>query len=142
MATKKVFSFAALANYGNSTAAPATNFQHAFVQDAKKFYAKAGYPGKDEIGILDEIQPDVTNTTSAIPALVSGFMHDEQRAFDLPAPDNNTAPATIKVVKVEEKTSEGVQTIGPNAGQKWKSTVKAHEEPKLKVKRDAFKVIS
>lgn len=140
MATNKVFSFAALANYGNSTAKSATNFQNAFVQDAKKFYAKAGYPRKEEISILDEITPDVTNTVSAVPELVSGFMHDEQRAFDLPAPDDKTAPATIKVVAVEEKVSEGVVTIdGPTKGQKWTSTIAAHEEPKLKVKRDAFK---
>lgn len=139
MATNKPFSFAALANYGNSTAAPATNFQKAFVQDAKKFVAKCGYPGKDEIGIMDEKTPDVTNTVSAIPEFVSGFMHDEQRAFDLPAPDKNTAPATIKVEHVEEKKSEGIQAMGPNKGQKWTSVVAAHDEPKIKVKRDAFK---
>ena len=140
MATTKGFSFAAFANYSNSTAAPASNFQHAFVQDAKKFYAKAGYPSKDEIGILDEMVPDVTNTVSQIPELVTGFMHDEERAFDLPAADDKTAPATIKVVKVPDKVTEGIITIdGPNKGKKYKSTVKAHEEPKLKVKRDAFK---
>lgn len=140
MATTKGFSFAAFANYSNSTAAPASNFQHAFVQDAKKFYAKAGYPSKDEIGILDEMVPDVTNTVSQIPELVTGFMHDEERAFDLPAADDKTAPASIKVVKVPEKVTEGIITIdGPNKGKKYKSTVKAHEEPKLKVKRDAFK---
>jgi hypothetical protein len=141
MATNKQFAFAALANYSNSTAAPATNFQKAFVTDCKKFVAKCGYPSKDEIGIMDEkiAEVDVTNTVTQIPELISGFMHDEQRAFDLPAPDNNTAPATIKVVQVPEKTSEGVQTIGPNAGQKWKSTIKAHEEPKLKIRRDMFK---
>jgi hypothetical protein len=61
MATSKGFSLAAFANYSNSTAAPATNFQHAFVQDAKKFYAKAGYPSKDEIGILDEVLKDVAD---------------------------------------------------------------------------------
>jgi hypothetical protein len=139
MATSKGFSFAAFANYGNSTATPAANFQHAFVQDAKKFYAKAGYPSKDEIGILDEMTPDVTNTVSQIPELVVGFMHDEERSFDLPAADDKTAPATIKVVKVPENTTEGTITFGPNKGKKYKSTTKAHEEPKLKVKRDAFK---
>lgn len=139
MATSKGFSFAAFANYGNSTATPAANFQHAFVQDAKKFYAKAGYPSKDEIGILDEMTPDVTNTVSQIPELVVGFMHDEERSFDLPAADDKTAPATIKVVKVPENTTEGTITFGPNKGKQYKSTTKAHEEPKLKVKRDAFK---
>ena len=123
MATTKGFSFAAFANYGNSTATPAANFQHAFVQDAKKFYAKAGYPSKDEIGILDEMTPDVTNTVSQIPELVV-----------------ETAPATIKVVKVPEKVKEGIiQMEGPKKGQKYKTVTKAHEEPSLKIKRDAFK---
>ena len=140
MATSKGFSFAAFANYGNSTATPASNFQHAFVQDAKKFYAKAGYPSKDEIGILDEMTPDVTNTVSQIPELIAGFMHDEERSFDLPAADDKTSPATIKVVKVPEKVKEGIiQMEGPKKGQKYKTVIKAHEEPSLKVKREAFK---
>ena len=140
MATNKVFSFAALAAYGNSTATPASNFQHAFVQDAKKFYAKAGYPSKDEIGILDEMQPDVTNTVSAIPEFVGGFMHDEQRAFDIPAADDKTTAATIQVVHVPEKVTEGIITIdGPNKGQKYKSVTKAHDELNVKNRRGPFK---
>lgn len=140
MATNKGFSFAALANYSNSSSTPAKNFQDAFVQDAKKFVAKCGYPSKDEIGIMDEVTPDVTNTVSAVPELISGFMHDEQRSFDLPAPDDKTAPATIKIVHVEEKTTEGVnQMEGPNKGQPWKSTIAEHEEPKIHVNRKAFK---
>lgn len=140
MATNKSFSFAALAQYCNSSAESATSFKEAFKQDAKKFYAKAGYPSKDEIDILDEIDPDVTATASTIPQLVSGFMKDEQRSFDLPALDDKTADATISVVHVEEKTSEGVVTIdGPNKGQKWTSTIAEHDEPKLKVRRNKFK---
>lgn len=135
----KAFSFAALVAYGKSTAAPATNFQNAFREDAKKYYAKAGYPSKDEIGILDEITPDVTNTVGQIPELVAGFMHDEDRAFNIPAADDNTAPASIKYAKIPEKTSEGIQTIGPNKNTPWKSTVKAHTEVKVKSNRDAFK---
>lgn len=140
MATNKSFSFAALAQYCNSSAGSATTFKEAFKQDAKKFYAKAGYPSKDEIDILDDIDPDVTNTVTQIPQLVSGFMKDEQRSFDLPAPDENTAPATINVVHVEEKTTEGVVTIeGPTKGEKWTSTIAEHDEPKLKVRRNKFK---
>ena len=135
----KVFSFAALVAYGKSSATPASNFQNAFKEDAKKFYAKAGYPSKDEIGILDEMTPDVTNTVSQIPEFVAGFMHDEDRAFNIPAADDNTAPATISFKKVPEKSASGVVTIGPSAGQKWESTIKAHSELKLKVNRDAFK---
>lgn len=140
MATNKSFSFAALAQYCNSSAESATSLKDAFKQDAKKFYAKAGYPSKDEIDILDEIDPDVTNIASQIPNVVSGFMKDEQRSFDLPALDENTAPATINVVHVEEKTTEGIVTIeGPNKGEKWTSTIAAHDEPKLKVRRNKFK---
>lgn len=140
MATNKSFSFAALAQYCNSSAESATSFKEAFKQDAKKFYAKAGYPSKDEIDILDEIDPDVTATASTIPQLVSGFMKDEQRSFDLPALDDKTSDATISVVHVEEKTSEGIVTIdGPNKGQKWTSTIAEHDEPKLKVRRNKFK---
>ncbi len=135
----KVFSFAALVAYGKSTSAPASNFQNAFREDAKKFYVKAGCPSKDELGILDEITPDVTNTVSQIPEFVAGFMHDEDRAFTIPAADDNTAPGTISYDKKAEKTTSGVQTIGPNAGKPWTSTIKAHSELKLKVNRDAFK---
>lgn len=139
MATSKSFSFAALANYGNSTAKAATNFQNAFVQDAKKYYAKAGYPSKDEIGIFDEVTPDVTNTVSAIPEFVSGFMKDEQRSFDLPAPDDKTTSATIKVVHKDESTSTGVIQMGNRKGETYTSTVAAHDELVVKNKRNAFK---
>lgn len=140
MATNKSFSFAAFASYGNSSANAATTFQNAFVTDAKKFYAKAGYPSKDEIGILDEIKPDVTNTTAAIPELVSGFMHDEQRKFDLPAPDDKTSPATISVKSVDKKVKEGVISIeGPNKGKTYKTTIAAHEEVAVKNNNKAFK---
>jgi hypothetical protein len=139
MATTEKFSFAALANYGNSTAQAATNLQSAFVTDAKKFYAKAGYPSKDEISILDEIKPDLTNTVEAIPQFVSGFMHDEKRAFDIPAADNNTCAATIKVVSVDEKTKEGTIMLGDKKGETYTSTVLAHDELVVKNKRGPFK---
>lgn len=138
MADSKTWSLGAFAAYGKSTATPAANFQHAFVQDAKKFYAKAGYPSKDEIGILDTITPDVTNTCGAIPELVAGFIHDEKRPFKLPAPDNKSTSATIKLVHVDEKKSEGETKFGDKV-QKWTSVVKAHDEYKVKNNRDDFK---
>lgn len=137
--TKNQFSFAALSNYGNSTAAPATTFQDAFKEDAKKWYVKAGCPSKDELGILDEVKPDVTNTVSAIPGFVAGFMHDEQREFNIPAADDKTTAATIKVVHKDEETKTGINTMGPNKGEKWTSTVAAHDELVVKNKRGPFK---
>lgn len=139
MATKDKFSFAALANYGNSTATSAVNLQNAFVDDAKRFYAKAGYPSKEEIGILDEIKPDLTNTVSAIPQFVAGFMHDEKRAFEIPAADEKTAAATLNVVAVEETTKTGTITFGDKKGETYESTIAAHEEIKVKNKRGPFK---
>ena len=139
MATTKGFSFAALANYGSSLAPAATSFQNAFVQDAKKYYAKAGYPSKDEIGIFDEITPDVTNTVSAIPEFVAGFMKDESRSFDIPAADDKTTAATIKVVHKEEATSTGTIQMGPRKGETYTSTTAAHDELVVKNKRDKFK---
>lgn len=134
MATNKSFSYAAFVAYGN------TKMQDAFKTDLKKAIAHAGYPQKDEIGIIDTINDfDMTATLRAIPETVSGFMHDEQRAFELPAPDKKTAPATIKVVAVDKKTKTGTIAFGEHKGQAYKSTVAAHEEVKVKNNVKDFK---
>ena len=86
-----------------------------------------GYPSKDEIGIVDQTTLDISQTLAAIPGAVSGYMHDEKRAFALPAPDKKTTPATIKVVAVEQKTKEGVSTLGKNKGQPYKSVVEENK---------------
>ena len=102
MATSKVFSLAAFVEYGNKCINNANNatpvMQDAFKKDLKKAIAHAGYPSKDEIGVVDEINDfELTNTLAQVPTLVSSFMRDEQRSFDLPAVDPNTCPASIKV---------------------------------------------
>lgn len=144
MATSKGFSFASFVEYGNRCINNATGntpaMQEAFKKDLKKAIAHAGYPSKDEIGVVDEINDfELTNTLSQVPALVSGFMHDEQRSFDLPAPDGNTTPATIKVVAVEEKTKTGTIMLGDKKGEQYTSTIAAHEELSVKNRRDSFK---
>jgi hypothetical protein len=129
MATNKSFSYAAFVEYGNKN----EKMQSAYKADLKKAIAHAGYPQKDEIGIIDTINDfDMSNIMRAIPETVSGFMHDEQRAFELPAPDKKTAPATIKVVAVDKKTKTGTIAFGEHKGQEYKSTVAAHEEVKVK----------
>ena len=144
MATSKVFSLAAFVEYGNKCINNANNatpvMQDAFKKDLKKAIAHAGYPSKDEIGVVDEINDfELTNTLAQVPTLVSSFMRDEQRSFDLPAVDPNTCPASIKVVAVEEKTKTGTIKIGDTKGQEYSSTVAAHEEISVKNRRDAFK---
>lgn len=144
MSTSKVFSFASFVAYGNGAINNASGntpeIQTAFKTDLKKAIAHAGYPSKDEIGIVDEINDfDMSATMAKVPELVSGYMKTEGRSFDIPAADKNTCPATIKVVAVGEKTKTGTIQFGANAGKEYVSTVKAHEELSVKNRRDAFK---
>lgn len=144
MATNKSFSFAAWVAYGNSqinnASGKSPELQAAFRTDLKKAIAKAGYPSKDEIGIIDTIKDfDLSATLREIPSVISGFMKEEGRAFDLPAPDKKTAPATIKVVSVPKKTKKGIIQMGDKKGQPYTSTIGAHEEVRVKNKTGDFK---
>lgn len=142
--TNKGFSLAAWVAYGNgcinNVSGNTPEIQTAFKSDLKKAIAHAGYPNKDEIGIIDEINDfDMSATLSTIPEMVSGYMANEQRAFDIPAPNDNTCAATLKIVEVPETTKTGTITFGTNKGQTYESTVVAHEELKVKNRRDPFK---
>ena len=144
MATNKTFSFAAWVNYGNAcinnTTGNTPEIQTAFKTDLKKAIAHAGYPTKDEIGVVDTINDfDMSATLSKVPEMVAGFMKDEQRAFEIPAADENTCAAAIKVVAVEEKTSTGTVMFGANKGATYETTTAAHEEIKVSNRRDPFK---
>ena len=144
MSTNKGFSFASFVAYGNACINNASGntpeIQTAFKSDLKKAIAHAGYPSKDEIGIVDEINDfDMSATMSKIPEIVSGYMRDEKRSFDIPAADKNTCAATVKVVSVPEKTKEGVIMLGDKKGEKYTSTTAAHDELTVKNRRDPFK---
>lgn len=133
MATNKVGSLPAWVQYSND------KLQEAARADFKKNAQKLGYPSKDEIGVVDSATLDISHTLSAIPGAISGYMHDEHRAFDLPAPDAKTAAASIKVVPVPKKTKTGTIMLGDKKGQKYTSTVKAHEEVRVKNRTKPFK---
>lgn len=142
--TNKSFSFAAWVSYGNScinnTTGNTPEIQTAFKTDLKKAIAHAGYPTKDEINVVDEINDfDMSATLSKVPEIVSGFMHDEQRSFDLPSPAKDTCAATVKVVSVPEKTKEGTIMLGDRKGETYKTTYSAHDEISVKNRRDPFK---
>ena len=144
MATEKVFSLAAFCAYSNScfnnTTGTTPTIQTAFKADLKKAIAHAGYPSKDEIGVVDEINDfDMSNTMSKVPEIISGFMRDEKRAFDIPAANDNTCPASIKVVAVDDKVKTGIIQMGDKKGETYESKIKAHEELSVKNRRDAFK---
>lgn len=144
MATNKPFSFATFVAYGNScinnTAGKTPEIQTAFKQDLKRAIDRAGYPTKDEIGVIDEINDfDMSATLQKVPELVAGYMKTEQRSFEIPAADDNTCTATIRVVAVPEKTKTGTIRLGPNAGSEYTSTTYAHEELSVKNRRGPFK---
>lgn len=144
MATSKSFSFASFVEYGNAclnnVSGKTPEIQSAFKADLKKAIAHAGYPSKDEIGIVDEINDfDMSATLQTVPQIVSGYMRDEQRTFAIPAADDNTCPATIGVRAIEEKTSEGTIQFGDKKGETYKTTTAAHEEAFVKNNRNAFK---
>jgi hypothetical protein len=136
----KVFSLSAFAKYGNQQIN--TGFmQQAFKSDLKKAIAHAGYPSKSEIGNVDEINDfDMSATLSKVPELVGNYMKDEDRAFNIPAIDKKTAPASLRLEEIDEKESEGIIPMGPHKGEMYTSKVKKHNEIKVKSNRDAFKV--
>lgn len=143
MSSVKGFSMAAFIEYGNkklnNVSGKDMEMQTAFKTDLKKAIAHAGYPSKDEIGIIDEINDfDMSNTLECVPQLVSDFMADTGRKFDLPAPDKKTCPATIYTQHVDEETKSGVSKLG-GVEKKWTSTIAAHDVVKVKNHTKAFK---
>ena len=140
----KPFSYAAFVAYGNACInnqqGKTPDLQAAFRSDLKKNIAKAHYPSKDEIDIVDTIDDfEMTATLKAIPGVITQFMKDEDRAFELPAVDEQTAPATIRIAEVDEKTREGVIMLGEHKGETYTSTTGAHKEYKVRSNTDAFK---
>lgn len=147
MATSAQFSFAELAKYGNKRAnTQGDSFRSAtisFVENTLNAVGKQyGYPTtKEEVhDVLNKFEDyDVSPLTDQVPALVSDFMHDEKRSFELPAPDDNTCPAIIKVVAKDEDVKEGTVQFGACKGEHYKTTVAAHEEVVVKNNRNKFK---
>jgi hypothetical protein len=133
MATNKP-SLPAWVAYGNA------HIQEAARADFKKNAAKMGYPSKDEIGIVDQTNLDISNTLTAIPGVITKYMDDENRAFDLPAPDKKTAAATIRIENVPEKTKTGIVMLGDKKGEPYTSIIKEHQEIKIKSRNKDFKV--
>lgn len=139
-----IFSMGAFVAYGNAALnnqkGKSSNLQEAFRADLKKNIAIAGYPTKDEIGIVDTIDNfTFENTLKQVPQLVADYMRDENRKFNLPAPDGSCTDATIEIVHKETKTSSGVSKIG-GVERPWESTIKEHDEYALTNHRDGFKV--
>lgn len=138
----KIASLSAFVNYANEQINKKnTEISTAFKSDLKKAIAHAGYPNKDEIGIVDEINDfDMSGTMGCVGSLIGGYMKSEDRKFAIPAVDKNTAPATISIEAIPEKTSTGTVLFGPSKGKPYKTTTKKHNEVTVSSNRDAFKV--
>ena len=139
-----IFSMGAFVTYGNNAInnlnGKSSNLQAAFRADLKKNIAIAGYPTKDEIGIIDTINNfTMENTLKQIPQLVADYMRDDNRKFNLPAPDGSCTDATIEIVHKPTKTSTGVSKMG-GVDKPWESTIKEHDEYSLTNRIDPFKV--
>ena len=135
MATNKVPSMPEWVGYMEA------QYQEAFKADYKANSKALGYPGKDEIGMVDDPKVKLTaaHTLTAIPGAIGSYMADTGRGFALPAPNDKTAPATLKTVDVEKKTKTGTVMLGDKKGETYKSTIAAHAEPKVSVNRKSFK---
>lgn len=94
---------------------------------------------KEERGILDNIEYNVDAIAEAIPQHITEYMRDEDRAFELPAPDERTASATLKLVAKEKETKTGKIMFGPNVGQEYETVIADHNEFAIKNRRDKFK---
>lgn len=143
MSSVKGFSMAAFIEYGNgklnNVSGKDMEIQQAFKADLKRNIAKAGYPSKDEIGIIDEINDfDMSNTLECVPQIISDYMADTGRKFDLPAPDKKTCPATIYTKHIPEETKTGVSKLG-GVEKPWTSTILAHDIVKVKNHTGGFK---
>lgn len=135
MATTQGSSGSAFCDYMNG------KLQDAMKQDYKNNSKKLGYPGKDEIGMVDDpnVQLDGSNTFAAMPAAIGTYMADTSRAVAIPAPDKKTTSATLKLVDVDKKTKTGTVMLGDKKGETYTSTVAAHTEMVVKNNRKPFK---
>lgn len=114
--------------------------QEQFRQDWLHNADVMGYPNKEEAPeIVAKTNLSCPHTLSAIGGTITGYMQNSKRGFELPSPDEKTTSATLKIVAVDEKTTTGVQTFGPDKGKEYSSTTAAHEEFKVSNNRKPFK---
>ena len=133
-------SMAAFVEYTNRKA----NEQGSALNEAfKKSFAKTveinNLIPKDERGILNNIEYVTDPIAEVMGQHIAEYMRDEDRAFELPAPDERTCSATLKLVSKEKETKTGTIQFGPNAGQEYTTTIDDHIEYAVKNRRDKFK---
>lgn len=145
MITTGNHSLAALAEWGNQAVnnvnGTTPELQQAFRQTLKAGIKKANYPSCEaELAIIDEITDfDVTPLAEQLPSAVAKYMSETGRALNLPAVDENSAPATLKLIHKDETVNTGIIQMGDKKGESYESTILAHDEYKLKSNNKQFK---
>lgn len=145
MITENNYSLANMVEWANKSVnnvnGTTEDIQTAFRQVLKAGIKKANYPSCEaELAVIDEIKNfDVTPMAEKIPDIIARYMAEEKRPIKLPAVDENTAPATLKLVHKDETVNEGIIQMGARKGEKYSSKVAAHDEYKIKSNTDAFK---
>ncbi len=145
MITTNNYSLAAIAewvnNATNNVNGNTPDMQQAFRQTLKAGIKKANYPSCEaELAIIDEINDfDVTPMAEQIPNIISQYMSETGRPINLPAPDANTSPASLRLIHKDETVNTGIIQMGDKKGQPYESKVKAHDEFKIKSNNKAFK---
>ena len=145
MKTDKSFSASEFAKYTNKVVNNSDK-KHAETSNAMKTFLektikKMGCPNQDELhdAVQSFNEVDATPIADQIPTIVSGFMTEEGRKFDIPSLDKSVAKATIGLREIPAKTKTGVIQFGENKGGTYKSTTAAHTEVYVKSNTKIFK---
>jgi hypothetical protein len=145
MITERTHSLAAMCEWGNKAVnnqgGTTPEIQQAFRQTLKAGIKKANYPSCEaELAIIDEITDfDVTPLAEQMPDAIAKYMAETGRAINLPAVDDKTAPATLKLIHKDESVSTGTIQMGPHKGETYESVTEAHDEYRIKSNNKAFK---
>jgi hypothetical protein len=142
--TDKSFSSSAFAEHVNKCVNN-TDKKHADASTAMKTFLektikKLGCHNQDELhDVVSNAVVDATPIADQIPSLVSSFMVEEGRKFEIPSLDDKTAKAAIGIREIPEKTKTGITRFGANKGASYETTISAHNEIYVKNYAKIFK---
>lgn len=144
MKTDKSFSASAFAEHVNKCVNN-TDKKHEEASGAMKRFLertikKLGCPNQDELhDAVATAVVDATPIADQIPSLISSFMAEEGRKFEIPAYDKKTAKAVIGIREIAQKTKTGTVRFGAKAGSSYSTTIAAHNEIYVKNYARIFK---
>lgn len=135
------FSFDCFGKYMSKAVEKDTTVKEAVSADFLRNLKAMGYPNKTE---AEEVVKNFkgwsfTDTAKVIPSMIGKFMVDEGKTFIIPAPNENTTPATISYTDIATKTKTSKCAFGAHKGETITTSTSAHSEMKVKNNRKDFK---